>query len=231
MKNILAIMKSIVTSYAFIGILVAGGIFSAILIPNVVSFGTQTVKTTDSPVQMLGHFTLVATDAQGNVKGYIQTDNEIKNRGENCVAESIFKVDKSDNSTSSCGGTTSGAGVNSTGFRYIGIGTGTSHLEQGRNTLQTLYGEKAGASTITFTQSEGDGSNSRAQVVLTKQFTINNTSTSISEAGVFDSTSIGANPGNMFARQTFTAIALNTNDKLTVTWTVTIGTTTSAGTG
>lgn len=220
-------MKNIVTSYALIGVLVAGGILSAILVPNAISFGTQTVETRNSPIQMLGHFTLVATDAQGNVKGYVQTDNEIKNRGENCVAESIFKVDGTGNATSSCGGGSAG-GLSTIGFRFISIGTSSTHKEQGQNDIVTILGSKAGSSTTTFTESQGDGSSSRAQVVLSKQFTINSTAT-VSEAGIHDSISNAT--GNMFARQTFTGISLQSGDKLTVTWTVTIGTTTSSGLG
>jgi hypothetical protein len=214
------VMKSIVTSYAFIGILAAGGFLSAILIPNAVSFGTQSVQTSNVPIQMLGHFTLVATDSQGNVKGYIQTDNEIKNNGENCVAESIFKVDGTANATSSCGGTSAG-GLSTFGFRFLSIGTGSSDQEQGSNDIQTALGSRAAASTVTFTESRGDGSNSRAQVLLSKQFTINSTAT-VTEAGVHDASS----GGNMFSRQTFTGISLQSGDKLTVSWTATIGTTT-----
>lgn len=219
------IMKK-VTSYAYLGIiLAAGGILSASIISNTISFGTQQINTSSAPVQVLGHITLTATDSNGNVKGFIQTDNEIKNRGENCVVETIFKVDGTGNATSSCGGTSAG-GLSTDGFKWLAIGTGSGHLEQGANALSTQLGSRAIASTQTFTESAGDGTGSKATMLLTKQFTINSTAT-VAESGILDASA----SGNMFARQTFTGIALQSGDKLTVSWTITVGTATSSGTG
>lgn len=220
-------MKNTTTSYAFFGIVAAVGIglLSAVLIPNSMSFGTQSVETPSAPLQMMGHFTLVATDSEGNVKGYIQTDNEIKNNGENCVAESIFKVDGTGNATSSCGGGSAG-GLSTTGFKWLSVGTSSSDMEQGATALGAQHGSRAVASTVTFTESQGDGSSSRAQVLLSKQFTINGTITA-AEAGIHDASS----SGNMFSRQTFTGINLQSGDKLTVSWTATIGTTVGSGNG
>lgn len=218
-------------TYAIAGIIAAVAIASIALLPTT-SFGIQTQKAATSttlqasPFSIMGHITLVATDSQGNIKGYIQTDNEIKNMGENCVVEALFKTDNTANATSSCGGTSAG-GVSSDGFVWLAIGTGTSHLSQGASGLETQQGSRSQATTRTFTISNGDQStNSFAQIVLSRQFTLNGTAT-VSEAGIFDASA----SGNTFARQTFTGIPLVSGDKLTVTWTVTAGSHTTSTSG
>jgi hypothetical protein len=181
-----------------------------------------------SHMTMLGHVTLTATDQDGKITSYIQTDNIIVNRGENCIAESLFNVTTTgtfacDQST---GTHTGGNGVSDAGFTYIAIGTGGSSAAGSNN--QTLSVETMRIKDNSTSISESDfnptamtGMDS-AEITLSAIFTATG-STTINESGVFDSQGIDA--GNMLARKTFTspAISLNSGDKLTVEWEFKIG--------
>jgi hypothetical protein len=179
-----------------------------------------------SHMGMLGHITLTATDQDGKITSYIQTDNIIVNRGENCVAESMFNVTTTgtfacDQST----GTHTGSnGVSDAGFTYVAIGTGGSSPVGSNN--QTLSAETMRIKDNSTSVSESDfdpiamtGMDS-AEVIITTIFTATGTTT-IDESGVFDSQ--GTDAGNMLARKTFSDIILNAGDKLTVEWEIKIG--------
>ncbi len=177
-----------------------------------------------SHMGLLGHFTLTATDPDGKITSYIQTDNVIVNVGENCVAESIFNVTTGGNDP--CGGVgthTGGNGVADGGFTYIAIGTGgnTPALETDQVLIAPTLNRIKDNSTVVIS-STGTGALSVAKVTLDAVFTATAV-TVIDESGIFDA----AIDGNMLARQTFQDINLNKDDRLTVEWEVTIGTDTA----
>ncbi len=174
---------------------------------------------------MMGHITLTATDQDGNILSYIQTDNLIVNTGENCTAESLFNVTTDLAADSPClgvGSHTGGNGVADGGFVYIAIGNGSTavvntdttldatdptavEIDRQKDTSPSVVSSIAGAST--------------AVVTVDTIFTATQAST-ITESGIFDS----ANAGNMLARQVFPqGIPLTVGDKLTVEWAITIG--------
>jgi len=182
---------------------------------------------------MMGHITFTATDQDGNILSYIQTDNIIVNVGENCVAESTFNVTTS--GTDLCDGTGTQTvplgtdnGVADGGFTFIAIGNGTTLAVDETNQKLDKENFRIRAND-TSVDSSGIAGSSEAVVTLTGIFTANTTSTlSITESGLFDKDEIffgGSGPldENMLARQTFTAIDLTLGDKLTVEWEVTIG--------
>ena len=191
--------------------------------PLFVASTTDTKAT--NQMGMFGHITLTATDPDGKIISYIQTDNIIVNVGENCVAESLFNVTTTD-STYKCDGegTHSGAnknGVADGGFTYIAIGD-----------IQ-IEPNKAGAGNVTLADeldigrvkdtdpmvSESNDVNSAAEVTLTGVFIATEDDTKIDESGIFDADE----DGNMLARKTFTEITLDFEDKLTVEWKITLG--------
>jgi len=178
-------------------------------------------------MDMMGHITFTATDQDGNILSYIQTDNVIVNVGENCVAESIFNVTTT--GTDECAGT----GIHSTvtgtmegvadgGFTFIEIGTGSAGIgTEAQDDLALVTPEsRIKANSTSVVSSTGTGAGSNAVVKLTGIFVASGTPT-INESGVFDSDTGGND--NMLARQTFTGIPLTAGDKLTVEWEVTIG--------
>ncbi len=188
------------------------------------------VASTDTKVvnhmNMMGHITFTATDQDGKIFSYIQTDNLIVNTGENCTAESLFNVTTFDSADSEClgvGSHTGGNGVADGGFVYIAIGNGSTAVVA---TDTALDGTDPLAVEIdrqkdnnTAVESSSGVNPSSAVVTLDTIFEATQDS-SITESGIFDSAAPG---GNMLARQVFTAIDLTTKDKLTVEWKITIG--------
>ena len=195
------------------------------------------VASTDTKVvnhmDMMGHITFTATDQDGNILSYIQTDNIIVNVGENCVAESIFNVtttgtDLCDGTGTHSASTGTPQGVADGGFTFIAIGNGSAGVGTEAETDQKLILEnfRIRANSTSVDSSPGTAG-SKAVVTLTGIF-VANTTLSIDESGIFDKDEIffgGSGPvdENMLARQTFTAIPLTLGDKLTVEWEVTIG--------
>ncbi len=214
------------TSVAMYGI-----IFAATMALGMVSvsgfsqslFVASTDMKAENHMGMMGHITFTATDQDGNILSYIQTDNVIVNIGENCVAESIFDVTTGGTDLCDGAGThTSGNGVADGGFRFIAIGNGSAGVGTEAEDDRALNIERfrITANTTAVTNSTGTSAASKAVVTLTGIFNANATTT-INESGIFDKAM--AADENMLARQTFTGIPLTAGDKLTVEWEITIG--------
>jgi len=176
-----------------------------------------------SNMGMLGHITLTATDPDGKIISYIQTDNVIVSVGENCVAESIFDVATND-VTHKCTGVgvhDSGNGLKDGGFTSIAIGT-VGALNSETEADVALMGEIFRIQDTIPDVIDSDGTvGSTAVVTLTSEFTATADGTIIVESGIFDDPT--DNTGNMLARKTFNPISLAIDDKLTVEWEITIG--------
>ena len=215
------------TSVAMLGI-----IFVAAMALGMVSISGFSqplfVASTDTKMvnhmDMMGHITLTATDQDGNILSYIQTDNLIVNVGENCVAESVFNVttigtDLCDGTGTQTGGNANG--VADGGFTFIAIGTNNTAVAE---TDQALGNSTSEVSRIKANSTSVDSSpgtaGSKAVVTLTGIFTATGTPT-IVESGIFDKAA--AADENMLARQVFTGIPLTAGDKLTVEWQIEIG--------
>ena len=213
------------TSVAMFGIIFAAAI--ALGMVSISGFSQPLfVASTDTKVvnhmNMMGHITFTATDQDGNILSYIQTDNIIVNVGENCVAESIFNVTTT--GADLCDGTGTQTGANSNGvadggFTFIAIGTNNTMAGATNQTLGT-EDSRIKANSTSVVSSTGSGAGSEAVVTLTGVFTATGTPI-IQESGIFDKAM--AADENMLARQTFTAIPLTVGDKLTVEWEITIG--------
>ncbi len=223
------------TSVAMFGIT-----FAAVMALGIVSvsgfsqplFVASTDMKAENHMGMMGHITFTATDQDGNILSYIQTDNIIVNVGENCVAESIFNVtttgtDLCDGTGTQSASTGTPQGVADGGFTFIAIGNGSGvATETDQKLVKENFRIRANSTSVA---SSGIAGSSEAVVTLTGIFVANTTSTlSIDESGIFDKDEIffgGSGPvdENMLARQTFTAIDLTLGDKLTVEWEVTIG--------
>jgi len=220
------------TSLAMFGILFAAAM--ALGMVSISGFSQPLfVASTDlkavNHMDMMGHITLTATDQDGNILSYIQTDNVIVNVGENCVAESMFNV-TTNSATQPCAGigtqtvpNAANNGVADGGFTYIAIGTGSIGLGSEGQTNSTLNTEldRIKDNSTSVNAAEGTGVNSAAVVTISEVFTATGIST-VNESGLFDSKLLVGN-NNMLARQVFTGIPLTAGDKLTVEWEVTIG--------
>ncbi len=169
----------------------------------------------DSNVGIFGHITLTATNPDGKIISYIQTDNLIVNRGENCVAESLFNV--TTNGDDAC----IGKGITEDGFTFIAIGNGTVAVAANDTKLaEEVQRTQASDSDRVVEDSKGTDPASKAIVTMKAVFTAGE-DLDIDESGIFDAA--GEDAGNMLARKTFTAISLAKDDKLTVEWKIEIG--------
>ena len=160
-------------------------------------------QTTSDDITVLGHVEVVARNADGEIKAYRQTDNIIVTRGFECAAQDLFGAPQTN-----CGS----IGI----FDKIGVGTDSTAAVVGNINVGTQASNKR------IDASVADSGSSGAIIDATwLQNTLKNGTgtTAVVESGLFDSSTNAT--GNMFARQTFTAINVGESDTLTVTWTVT----------
>jgi len=207
------------TTLAMFGIVFAAAIALGMVSVSGFSQPLFVASTTDakavSQMGIFGHITLTATDPDGKIISYIQTDNLIVNRGENCVAESLFNVTTDGNNACI------GEGVTSDGFTYIAIGNGTVSVDVNNTKLaQEVDRTQDIDPEVDSSSGTGDPGSSSALVTLEGIFTASE-ALDIDESGIFDAA--GTDAGNMLARKTFNAISLAKDDKLTVEWEITIG--------
>jgi hypothetical protein len=210
------------TSIAILGIALAivGGMFAA----N--ASGLIGFKSTDNKAQagayMTGHVETILRDADGNIKEYRQSDNLISNTGENCTLRLLFGTTQGSGT-----GTNVCTGALTSPWHVIALGTGGATAVNGTQVGLTTETAVSGlgrsiATTKTWTNSTASASTGSAQIVMAKTFTNGSGGTvTVSESGLFNSTSIAGS--GMFARQTFSGIAVNNGDSLTVQWTVNVG--------
>lgn len=174
-----------------------------------------------------GHLTLELRDSNGNLKAIRETDNVVTRDGMNCVSRAIFGAALGVGSV----GTNVCIGALTAPFTVIALGT-TNTAETSADKVLAAETSAAGLAasrgTVVFTNSTGlsGGVGSAAKVVITKAFTNTSGGTvNVVEAGLFNDTAASTN--GMFARKTFTSIAVANSDQLTVAWTIQMGNTTS----
>ena len=178
------------------------------------AIGTSTIDGFQDGSGMLGHLTLIATDSDGQIKAYQQTDNVVTRVGHNCFAHILFEPTDNVGGSVTCGGD---PGV----FDAIAIGTGNGQTD----TSTSLAIETGTAGLTPDTDPNGvlvaDNTGSGATAIVEVTFTSTGSTTSITEAGIFNNT-ITSSPAQMLAYRDFTAISLDNGDSLTVTWTITV---------
>ena len=159
-----------------------------------------------SKAPILGHITAIATDKDGKIIAYRQTDNTITQAGENCILQNEFSV------TSGASGCT----FVTQKYNVIAIGTGQSTCSsQPARTATALTTEKTRANSTSIVMTAAGAS--AGQVVLTKSFTAPGAAT-YNEAAVLDS----GTGGDQLAQQCFSGITLGASDNLQITWTFTL---------
>ncbi|KAG2476619.1 MAG: conserved exported protein of unknown function [Nitrosopumilales archaeon] len=214
------------TKYALMGILVAGlvgaGLASASLTTPLFLASTQTSNVEYSP--MMGHITVIAYDANGDIKSYLQTDNQIVNVGENCTAEVLFNIASGGSQPcAGIGGSHGGHGPATGGFTWLGIGETATAADSDQTALvleasETRLNATANGGVTVTQDATGAGAGTKSIISIVDQFTMGGPKT-INEFGLFDAVT----GGNMFARQTTGGTALSGSDTLQVTWTIDVG--------
>ena len=160
-------------------------------------------QTTSDDVKVLGHVEVVARNADGEIKAYRQTDNIIVTEGFECATELIF-------------GAPQAGCASPVFFDKIAVGTATAGAVIGDSDIGVQASNKRIDGTVAVSGSTGAIVDATWLANTLKNGT---GTTAIVESGLFDA--VGNGTGNMFARQTFTAINVGASDTLTVTWTIT----------
>lgn len=103
------------------------------------------------------------------------------------------------------------------GFKYIGIGTGTTAAVVGNTAIETEITTNGGARALatTLDRVTVTTANDTARAILTYAFT---GSFAVTEAGLLDAVSSGI----LLARQVFLAINVVSADSLQITWKITV---------
>ena len=175
------------------------------------------LPTTSDTTKIQGHITLVATDPDGHIKAYRQTDNIVVNRGADCVTRLLFGGNSVGRGAGS--GTGNCIGTLTAPWTTIAIGT-TATAEAATDKAlgsEILSGTDAGLARAVGTVTYTNATTGTSVAVITNQFTAS-TSQTVAESGLFNGTTVST--AGMFAHKAFTGIALVSGDKLTVTWTV-----------
>lgn len=192
---------------------------------------------------MMGHVEYVLRDANGNIKSYVQADNTVVNRGDDCAITALFQPN------SFTGGSDQCTNFNPGGFHYIGIGNMTHAVFNNSTTLvgQSTTVASSGVNGLMAVkwdnnteQASASSGNGGSVVIATETpFTFSNGATSgfantttVTTAGLFDNTCNAQTAGgictgntgvmNMFSAQAI-SVAVSDGDSLSVTWTITVG--------
>jgi len=158
---------------------------------------------------MSGHLEVIVYDENGNIKAYRQSDNNIVEDGIEIMAKQIF--------TSLL--TTTGGGDGPVSHLQVGTGGETAPLPA-QTGLTTAISGCARVVSIHTGETSAGNSGGFADMDVTVTATVSAVSdtdcavSSIDEAGLFNDLTAG----EMFARNTFTAVTLTTSDSLALTW-------------
>ena len=184
-------------------------------------FDEESISATYAPAtgMLMGHAIIEAHDSEGNLIAYRETDNEVVDRGEQCVLKMLFGA-----AGPAAAGTTVCTGATTAPWTTIAIGTtntGAADTDLGLlNETSSTGGLTRGIAT-TQTWQNGTSTTTATQVTLSKTFTNSGSSHTITESGLFNSTTVAAS--GMLARQVFSGVTLANGDSITVTWTFSVG--------
>jgi len=183
---------------------------------------------------IMGHVEYILYDADGNIKSYVQGDNQVVDRGDNCVMAYTFGPGNPGADTDFCVS-------NANGFRFIGIGNATATINSEATTLTNQATTVATSTddglmamrtdpTLVFTNST-DGGTVVVNTEAPFTFTTGVNTTTVLSAGLFDKTCTTSANGictayaadqNMFSVQSI-SVPVSGGDSLSVTWTITVG--------
>jgi len=211
---------------------VAVGFISANAISTTPFLMAASDLSANESVYMIGHVEYTVRGADGQIKQYIQGDNEIVERGKDCSAQAIFGT-----------GTNTVCTNSGFGFKFIAIGNGT-HVGGSETTQLVDSIGNEGCDGISTTGDTCEIQRKQAtvtyvvtgpntQVTITNSadpFTFNhgdnnnalNGEIAITESGLFDDVTLGFAADNLFSIKPISGISVTNADTLSVTWTITL---------
>jgi len=178
-----------------------------------ISFVENDVSSMNTNAPILGHIIIQVTDDDGYIKTYMQTDNVITSNGKNCTGELLFNA-----GTNGC--------VNSASvFDDIELSSdsfadtaATADLTNGQFTNK-LVGSLIKSTSNSVTEAVTSTGTGPARIDIAHTFSYTGgSSQTVTSAALMNSAN------SLFAIKDFpSAVSLNTNDDLTVTWQITLG--------
>jgi len=210
MKNANAI--GMLTAVAF-----AVGMVGINLADGTITVFDQTSDATIESGMFRGHLEIIQTNAEGNIVKYMQTDNAILSKGENCVALDLFGAPAGGTGATSC---PSDPGIfTNIGLQAASLGApGQDILALPTELTADGLARAAGTVTSTTTAAGGGGTNV-ARIANTFTFTAAGPQ-AVAAAGLFNQTAV-ANSAIFAAKDFPSSVSLNLNDQLTVNWDIT----------
>ena len=197
-------MGKLGTNYVLLGIAMAT-ILSVYAITTSAPTSLTATSTATMPY-LLGHITIEVTDANGNIKSYLQSDNVLTNEGFACALVHLS------------GATGDDACTANENFKYISLSSNSSDNTSASDTASGYDLEVAiqeGDALLTSSTSFTIVNQFTAQVAGENDATLQDTET-VGQTGLFDS----ASGGNMLAVADLSPTTVVTDDLVTVTWTI-----------
>ena len=174
---------------------------SAIATYGITSY-EDSLDTQVSTAHLLGHLEVIVRDSEGFVKAYRQSDNAIVSNGMTIIANQVF----------------SGANTTAGRVSHMDIGRDDTGMAWNNAALADDIGGSCARQLVTWTKNAPvDNGSGFAQVSINGTATFTGTNCadgSIDEAGVFTLDSAG----EMFARNTFNTVDLQSADSLQLNW-------------
>ena len=198
--------------------IVAVGLIGTNFVTGLEMTDQEKINAYEDSSPIYGHITIVHSDPDGNVLAYIQTDNVVTDDGLNCLAERAFGA----------GDSTCDGGSSTDLFNEIGLFDESETFAAGdvfdTNALVTDGDADGLGIGSADSVKEDTGSNGATNGVITdivKTFTAGPgtvTNFDVDGAGLFN-----AAGDVLFAAQSFNLVSLNTDDTLTITWSIELG--------
>ena len=210
----LALTAVMVVAIGLTGANFVGGSLESTEDISVAKYGTVE----GSPIY--GHITIVHSDPEGNILSYAQTDNAVTNQGKDCAVEHIFSAAGGLANNNCLGAANDNFDVigltNGQSFPFDANATSLNGVELTLNGLAAIAGAVTGNAAAVGTDYTASTSGAKVD--------INNLFTATADAqGVDGAILYNAAKNAVFAAKEFTAVTLNDQDTLDVTWTITLG--------
>ena len=164
---------------------------------TVESFIPDFAKLGSDGIQVQGHVSIDVFDQHGNLKAHREDHNLVVDNGLETLADLAF-------------GTTHSTGESLGGFTKISVGSGATAPAAGNTDCQTQNGNKKTDATPTNTALGG---------ILDASWAAELPAVSLTEICLTYSATNAT--GNLFARQTYTAVPISTSDTVNAQWTIT----------
>ena len=197
------------TNYVLLGIAMAT-IFGVYAITTSAPTSLTATSTATMPY-LLGHITLEVTDANGNIKSYLQTDNVLTNQGFACALTLLSGANDGCSSVAA--------------FTYIALAnnvTGAADFGDTSSGFTNQVARELGAASLASSTSftiikefTADGAAPGTNLALNGDIATLPGET-VGQTGLFDA----LNGGNMLAVADLSPTTVVDGDKVTVTWTI-----------